>query len=576
VGAARIGYIDGELIVNPTIPEMEESSLDLRIAGTKDAVLMVEAGADIVPEEIMLEALALGQESYQDMIRVQEEMAAAIGKEKLDLKVYGLDPAVVDAVKAAAGDRVAKTVGQPLKKAEMDAALSAIRADIAQSLAEEFSSGDIREAYEKMVKAEVRARTLSEGIRMDGRTPTQIRPITCEVGLIPRTHGSGLFTRGETQVLDLATLGSVGDELRLDTLESQEKQRYIHHYNFPPFSTGEARPLRGPRRRDIGHGALAERALLPVVPKSDEFPYTIRLVSEVLSSNGSSSMASTCASSLSLMDAGVPIKAAVGGIAMGLMSDGDNYVILSDIQGAEDHMGDMDFKVTGTAEGITALQMDIKIAGLSQEIMREALEQAREGRLFILGKMAEAIEAPREATSPFAPRITIVKINPEKIGTVIGPGGKMIRKIVEETGAQIDIEDDGSVFISAPDGPSGLRAEEIVRGLTEEPEVGKIYTGKVVRTAAFGAFVEFMPGQDGLVHISQLADYRVPSVEDVVQVGDEVMVMVIDIGPDGKVRLSRQAVLEGWTAEEARARDRKPSGNRDRSRQPRRNDRNRR
>ena len=569
VGAVRIGYIDEKLVVNPTLPMMEESDLDLRIAGTADAVLMVEAGANEVPEDILLEALALGQSAYQDVIRIQEKMREEIGKAKLDLPVHSLDPAVVQAVEAALDGKLSAIIGSPISKSEMNSTIDSLRHGVMEKLAQDFEPSDLREAFDKVYKAQTRKKVLEEGVRLDGRAPKTIRPISCEVGLIPRTHGSGLFTRGETQALTLATLGSVGDELKVDTLENPRTKRFFHHYNFPPFSTGEAYRLSGPRRRSIGHGALAERALLPMVPTTDEFPYTIRLVSEVLSSNGSTSMASTCASALALMDAGVPIQDAVGGIAMGLISEGDRYVILSDIQGAEDALGDMDFKVTGTRVGITALQMDIKISGLSHEIMSEALSQAREGRLHILAKMHEAIEKPNTELSPYAPRITIIKINPEKIGTVIGPGGKMIRSIIEQTGAQIDIEDDGSVFISAPDGPSGMRAEEIVRGLTAEAEIGKIYTGKVVRTAPFGAFIEFMPGREGLVHISQLADYRVPSVEDVVQVGDEVMVMVINVDAEGKIRLSRQAVLEGWTAEEAMARDRKPSGGsggRDRSR----------
>jgi len=397
---------------------------------------------------------------------------------------------------------------------------------------------------------------MEEGVRPDGRDFTTIRPISCETHLLPRAHGSGLFTRGQTQVLTIATLGTPREEQQLDSLSPEESKRYMHHYNFPPYSVGETRPLRGTSRREIGHGALAERALLPVLPPEDEFPYTIRLVSEVLSSNGSTSMASVCGSTLALMDTGVPIKAPVSGVAMGLIKEGDNYRILTDIQGLEDFMGDMDFKVAGTRQGITALQMDIKIKGISYEIMAEALAQAHEARLFILDRMHEAMPEVRPELSPYAPRITIVHIDPEKIGTVIGPGGKVIRRIQEETGVKIDIEEDGSVYIASTDGPSAKRAQAMIESLVEEAQIGKIYTGKVVRTTDFGAFVEILPGQDGMVHISQLADYHVPSVEDVVHVGDEIMVMVTDIDSEGKIRLSRQAVLEGWTPEEAREHDR--------------------
>jgi polyribonucleotide nucleotidyltransferase len=384
------------------------------------------------------------------------------------------------------------------------------------------------------------------------------------VGISPRAHGTGLFNRGETQVLTIATLGTPREEQPLDGLYPEESKRFMHHYNFPPYSTGETRFLRGPGRREIGHGALAERALLPVIPPEEEFPYTVRLVSEVLSSNGSTSMASVCGSTLAMMDTGVPIKAPVSGIAMGLVKDGDEHRVLTDIQGMEDHLGDMDFKVAGTRKGITALQMDIKVKGLSYEIMAEALAQAKGARFFILDKMLEVLPEARPDLSPYAPRITIIKIDPEMIGAIIGPGGKTIRRIQEETGVKIDVEDDGSVYIASADGPSSQRAKEMVEALVEKPEIGKIYTGKVVRIEDYGAFVEILPGQDGMVHISQLADYRVPSVRDVVRIGDEIMVMVIDIDRDGKIKLSRQAVMEGWTAEEAREHDRKPSDRRGR------------
>jgi polyribonucleotide nucleotidyltransferase len=559
VGAVRVGYIGGKYVCNPTAPEMQHSTLDLRLAGTTEAILTVEADAREVPEEVMLEALRLGHEAIQDVIAVQEEMRQVVGKPKREIALHEVGEDVHQAVTGRLDGRIAQLLDETPGKEERDEALNALRSELLAEFSEQFSEADLEEVFNDALKAEVRHRILTEQRRVDGRDLTTVRPITCEVGILPRTHGSGLFTRGETQVLTIATLGTVSDEQILDGLGVEDSKRYMHHYNFLPYSTGETGFLRGPSRRDIGHGALAERALLPVLPDEEQFPYTIRLVSEVLSSNGSTSMASVCGSTLALMDAGVPIKAPVVGIAMGLIKEGDQYAILSDIQGIEDHMGDMDFKVAGTREGIIALQMDIKTSGLSHEILEQALVQAREGRLFILDKMQEVISEARPNLSPYAPRITLIKIDPEKIGTVIGPGGKTIRKIIEDTGVKIDVEDDGTVYIASVDEAGSQKAVQIIEGLTEEAEVGKIYTGKVVRITDFGAFVEILPGQDGMVHISQLADYRVPSVEDVVRVGDEIMVMVIDIDRDGKIRLSRQAVLEGWTAEEARERDRKPS-----------------
>jgi polyribonucleotide nucleotidyltransferase len=427
---------------------------------------------------------------------------------------------------------------------------------------ETYPEVEVTTAFEQCVKAEMRRSILNRGRRADGRDLTTIRPITCEVGLLPRTHGSGLFTRGETQVLTIATLGTSSDAQTIDGLGTQDSKRYMHHYNFPPYSTGEAGRMRGPGRRETGHGALAERALLPMIPAEEQFPYTLRLVSEVLSSNGSTSMASVCASTLALLDAGVPVKAPVAGIAMGLIKEEDRVAVLTDIMGMEDFLGDMDFKVAGTANGITALQMDLKIKGINPDIFRTALAQAKQARLFVLDKIHETIQEARPELSPFAPRITLIKIDPQKIGAVIGPGGKMIRKIIEETGAKIDVEDDGTVFVASTEKESSDKAVAMIRQLTEEPEIGKIYVGKVVRTTDFGAFVEILPGRDGLVHISQLADFHVGKVEDVVKVGDEVMVMIIDIDPEGKIRLSRQAVLEGWTAEEARERDTRNRGSR--------------
>jgi polyribonucleotide nucleotidyltransferase len=419
----------------------------------------------------------------------------------------------------------------------------------------------IREAFEEVEREIVRQRTIVEGFRADGRDPQTIRSLSAEVGLLPRTHGSGLFTRGETQVLSVATLGTPREEQMLDDLSPEETKRYIHHYNFPPYSTGEVRFMRGPKRREIGHGALAERALLPVLPDNGDFPYTLRVVSEALSSNGSTSMASVCGSTLSLMDAGVPIRTPVAGIAMGLMMEGDRYQILTDIQGLEDHIGDMDFKVAGTRVGITALQMDIKIAGLSYEILVEALEQARQGRMQILDVIEATISEPRAEMSPYAPRMTIIHVDPDKLGAVIGTGGKTVRALQDECDVRIDIEDDGTIYIASTSGPAAEKAQRMIEALTEDAELGHIYTGRVVRTTEFGAFVEILPGTDGMVHISQLADYRVNTVRDVVGIGDEIMVMVTDIGPEGKIRLSRRAVLEGWTLAEAQAADR-PGGGR--------------
>jgi polyribonucleotide nucleotidyltransferase len=557
VGAIRVGYVDGKFLLNPTASQMEDSILDLRLAGTADAINMVEAGANEVSEELMVEALMRGHEAMQDVIRIQQQMQTEIGKPKFPIIVSPADPAILQAVSAMVRDRVRGVLGKIPGKKEREQALAQIRDQMIAELQDTFDPGLLAAAYSEYLRLEMRRMILEEGIRADGRRPDEIRPISCEVGLLPRAHGSGLFTRGETQVIDIATLGTAADEQRLDGLQTQETKRFMHHYNFPPYSTGEARPLRGPRRREIGHGALAEMALRPVIPPEEVFPYTIRLVSEVLSSNGSTSMASVCASTLSLMDTGVPIRAPVGGVAMGLIKEDDRYVILTDIIGMEDHLGDMDFKVAGTTTGITALQMDIKVKGIGRPILEEALARAREARLQIIEKMLECIKEPRPQLSPYAPRITMIHIDPSKIGAVIGPGGKTIRKIVEESGARIDVEDDGTVCIAATEGVGGERAVQMIRELVEEPEIGKIYTGKVVRITDFGAFVQILPGKDGLVHISQLADYRVPSVEDVVHVGDEIMVMVIDIDSEGKIKLSRQAVLEGWTAEEARERDRR-------------------
>jgi len=571
VASVRIGLIDGELVVNPTFSEMENSKLDLRVSGTDDAINMVECGAEEVDEETMVKALELAHEVIRPIAELQRQMREEVGKEKAEF-IAGEENPNLDAEVA---DKIRDQVRQIIvEKTDRDGRNEAIE-EVRTALLEEYEARNaeiedeeskislkmVREALNGVVKEEIRLRIVNEGVRPDGRDYTTIRALSADVNLLPRVHGSGLFSRGQTQVLTIATLGTPRDSQELDGLNPDDNKRYLHHYNFPPYSTGETRFLRGPKRREIGHGALAETALRSMIPPEDEFPYTIRLVSEVMSSNGSTSMGSVCGSTLALMDAGVPIKRPVAGIAMGLIKEGDKIAVLTDIQGLEDHMGDMDFKVAGTTEGITALQMDIKIKGISGETMAKALHQARDARLEILDVMLGAISEPRQDLNDYAPRMTTIKINSDKIGAVIGPGGKTIRSIQETTGAKIDIEEDGTVFIAGVDGPSVAVAVEKIKGLTEEAEVGRIYTGKVNRIEPYGVFVEFLPGQDGMVHISQLADYRVEKVEDEVKMGDEIMVMVTDIDPNSrKIRLSRQAVLEGWTAEEARERDRKGGG----------------
>jgi polyribonucleotide nucleotidyltransferase len=564
IAATRIGYINDEFVVNPTISQMAESLLDLRIAGTADALLMVEAGANEVSEDVLIQALKLGHEAIQDTIHVQNQMLEEVGKPKQDYPHFLLAEELKEVVRQQIGDSIVDALFNASSKSEQYSRLRVLQNELIEQLQEKWERQDITDAFDDLEREVVRARTLDEGIRVDGRPADKIRPLSAEVALLPMPHGSGLFTRGETQVLSIATLGTPREVQTLDDLSPDEVKRYIHHYNFPPYSTGEARPMRGPKRREIGHGALAERALLPVIPDEQIFPYTIRVVSEVMSSNGSTSMASVCGSTLCLMDAGVPITAPVAGIAMGLMMEDSRYQILTDIQGMEDHLGDMDFKVAGTRGGVTALQMDIKVSGISYEIMAEALEKAREARLQILDVIEATIVTPRPDLSPHAPRMTITHVDPDKLGAVIGSGGKTVRGIQEQFNVRIDIEDDGTIYVAAANGPDAENALQMINELTEEAEIGRIYTGRVVRTTDFGAFVEILPGTDGLVHISQLADYRVNKVEDVAQVGDEIMVMVTDISSDGKIRLSRQAVLQGWTAEEARAADRpsKPSRNR--------------
>ena len=548
VGAVRMGLLDGKIIVNPPLSRMGESELDLVVAGTADAILMVEAGAKGVTEQTVLEALEMAHSAIKGICAAQVELQQQVGREKREWIPAAYPPQMLEIV----GEYLALRLDPVLYKADKatrEADIDDLRTKTIVELGERFPEHIeiLGKLFDKALKDRVRERIVEEGVRIDGRGLKDVRAITVEVGVLPRTHGSGLFTRGQTQALTIATLGSMSDQQKLDGLTAEEFKRYMHHYNFPPFSVGEARPLRGPGRREIGHGALAERALLAVIPPIEEWPYTMRLVSEILSSNGSTSMASVCGSTLALMDAGVPIKSPVAGIAMGLVTREGKFAVLTDIQGVEDNLGDMDFKVAGTRDGITALQMDIKIKGLTHEIFAQALEQAREARLFVLDKMLAVLPRPRSEMSPYAPRITTIMINPDKIRDIIGPGGKMIRKITEETGAQIDVEDDGRVFIAAVDQEGGKRAIDWIKGLTDEVEVGRIYTGKVVRIMPFGAFVEVLPNQDGLVHISKLTDHRVERVEEVANVGDEIMVKAVEVDSQGRLNLSRQAAIEELT-----------------------------
>ncbi|MDF2520880.1 MAG: polyribonucleotide nucleotidyltransferase [Clostridia bacterium] len=550
-GSVLVGLVDGEYILNPTVEQREKSQLHLVVSGTKDAVMMVEAGANEVPEDVMLGAIMFAHENIKKIVAFIEQIAEKVGKPKREITLFKIDPEIDKAVREFATDKLLTAI-RTVEKQERQENIDAAKEEAMNHFAEIYPDNlkDIDEALYNIVKEQVRHLITVEGIRPDDRKLDEIRPISCEVSVLPRVHGSGLFTRGQTQVMTIATLGALGDIQILDGLSEEEvTKRYMHHYNFPPYSVGETRFMRGPGRREIGHGALAERALEPMIPSEEEFPYTIRLVSEVVASNGSTSQASVCGSTLALLDAGVPIKAPVAGVAMGLMKENENVAVLTDIQGMEDFLGDMDFKVAGTEKGITAIQMDIKIAGIDRPILERALEQARVGRLFILDKMNAVINKPRPELSEYAPKILTTKIDPDKIRDVIGPGGKMINKIIAETNVKIDIEEDGRVFVAAVNKANGEKAIQIIENLTKEVKEGEIYLGKVVRITTFGAFVEILPGKDGLVHISKLDKKRVEKVEDVVNIGDEILVKVTEIDKQGRINLSRKDAMADETAE---------------------------
>lgn len=548
-GAVSVGLVDGQLVVNPRLDERDRSAMYLVVSGTRDAIMMVEAGADEVSEEIMIEAIMEAHEEVKNVVGFVEDIAAKEGKPKQEYVVFETAPEIKEMVNEYATEKMVSAI-RTADKLERVENMDKVKVETIAHFEEKYAEGfgeiekDVKAALDSLVKTQVRTMIAKEGIRPDNRGLEEIRPIWSEVSVLPRTHGSALFTRGQTQALTIATLGALGDVQILDGLDEKEEKRYMHHYNFPPFSTGEARFLRGPGRREIGHGALAERALEPVLPSKDEFPYAIRLVSEILSSNGSSSMASVCGSTLSLLDAGVPVKDMVSGIAMGLIKEDDSIAILSDIQGMEDFLGDMDFKVAGTKKGITAIQMDIKIHGIDRSVLENALRQAKDGRFFILGKMQETMTAPRSELSPYAPRIIQMLIDTDKIRDVIGPGGKVITKIIEDTGVKIDIENDGRVFITAENLEAGDKAKAIIENIVKVPEVGEIYTGKVTRLMKFGVFVEILPGKEGLIHISNIAHERIEKVEDVLNVGDVVQVKLMEIDEQGRINLSRKALLE--------------------------------
>ena len=549
ISATRVGYIDGEFVVNPTYEEINRSLLDLLVAGSRSGVIMMEAGANEVSEAIVLQAIEYAQEVNLYGIELQEELAEEYGKPPMVYVPRGYSAELTEKVAEEISESLNEALGLPAE--ESGEKVAEIESGVTEKYGEDYQAQEIAAALDEAMEAAFKQRVLDLSERPDGRALNEIRPLSSEVSLLPRTHGTGLFTRGETQVLGICTLGSVGDAQKLDNLTPEETKRFMLHYNFPPFSTGEARPIRSTGRREIGHGALAERALFSILPGEEEFPYTIRVVGECLSSNGSTSMGTVCASTLALMDAGVPIKAPVAGISIGLvMGEGGRYVTLTDIQGKEDHLGDMDFKVAGTSEGITAIQLDIKVKSIGFDVVSDALRQAKEARAVILENIHETIPAYRTELSQYAPRMESIQIAVDKIGTVIGPGGKTIRGIVEETGATVDIQDDGTIIIGSSEGSASAKAIQMIKDLTREIEIGEIYTGKVVRTTDFGAFIELLPGKDGMVHISELANYRVPSVEDEVKVGDDVTVMVIEVDSTGRVRLSRRALLSDGDSDE--------------------------
>ncbi|MBV9402997.1 MAG: polyribonucleotide nucleotidyltransferase [Candidatus Eremiobacteraeota bacterium] len=556
VAAVRVGRNEnGQYIINPRIPEYETGGMEIVVAGTADAVMMVEGGANIISEEDFLGAVAFAHDNIKQIVAAIDELAKKAGKPKREFALLKPDRNLAEWTRKTFASDVAAAMRVTEKGARNDAFERINRQEALarlgdsspeiRALLEDPKNPDFDKTLKAMQEDELRTMVVEEKLRPDGRKPDEIREIWCKVGYVPRVHGSAVFTRGQTQVFTAATLGSVSDAQRVDVMLDSGDKRYMHYYNFPPYSVGETRPMRGPGRREIGHGHLAERALVPVLPKEEDFPYTLRLISEILESNGSSSMASVCGSTLALMDAGVPIKEPVAGVAMGLILKDDRYAILTDIQGLEDALGEMDFKVAGTKDGITAIQMDIKVAGVTIEIMREALEQAKRSRLFIIDKLRETIAAPRTELSKFAPRMMILQINPDKIKDVIGPGGKIINKIIADTGVKIDIEDDGRVFITSTEGEAGEKAREIVESLTKDVVVGETYLGTVTRLMNFGAFVAILPGKEGLVHISQLAPTRIERVEDAVKIGDEIMVKVVEIDDKGRINLSRKAVLGG-------------------------------
>lgn len=547
VGGVIVGRVDGKFIVNATVDQEAKSDMHVVVSGTRDAIMMVEAEGNEITEADMLEAIMFGHDEIKKIVETIDQLVALAGQPKMEVKLQAVDAGVEADVQAYAKARLTQAVSISEKHARQEA-IDVINAETVEHFSHVYSETpsklkDVKEVLYDIVKNEVRRLITHDKVRPDGRGLSEIRPISSDVSILPRTHGTGLFTRGQTQALSVCTLGPLGEVQILDGLGLEESKRFMHHYNFPPFSVGEARPLRPPGRREIGHGALGERALLKVLPSEADFPYTIRLVSEVLESNGSTSQASICASTLAMMDAGVPIKAPVAGVAMGLIKDGEHTSILTDIQGMEDHLGDMDFKVAGTANGITAIQMDIKINGIDRQILTDALQQAKEGRLFILGKMLETMQEPRKQLSQYAPKIITLKIHPDKIRDVIGSGGKIINKIIEETGVKIDIEQDGTVYIASTNEAANQKARSIIEGIVKEVVIGEIYTGTVKRIEKFGCFVEILPNKDGLIHISQLSNDRVAKVEDVVNIGDQIEVKVTEIDNMGRINLSRKALL---------------------------------